>query len=296
MLQRPDAPQGKAPMAPSPSHAVIAPDARAPLGRLGTLEVHLARDADDVRRAQHLRYQVFHCERAAKASAEERRRRYDTDAFDAVCDHLLVVDTGGGARHPSRGARVVGTYRLLRQEIAARHGGFYSAAEFDVAALIARHPHLRFLELGRSCVAVPYRNRRTVELLWHGIWRYVLMHRIDAMFGCASFEGTNLETLAPALSYLHHFAAAEAQWQAHARPGRHAAMDRVGVDAVDAQAVWRGLPALIKGYLRLGARVGSGAVIDRHFRTTDVLMTLPVAAIDRRYIAYFGAAAERHAA
>jgi putative hemolysin len=295
MLQQLDTPQGRAPLALPPPHTASASDARAPLGRLGTLEVHLARDADDVRRAQHLRYQVFHGEMAAEASAATHWRQRDADAFDAICDHLLVVDCGGGA-HAAHGARVVGTYRLLRQEIAERHGGFYSAAEFDVAPLIARHPHLRFLELGRSCVAAPYRNRRTVELLWHGIWHYVRMHRVDAMFGCASFPGTCLETLAPALAYLHHFAAAQAPWQVRAQPGRHAAMGRLAADAIDAPAVWRGLPALIKGYLRLGARVGGGAVIDRRFRTTDVLMTLPVAAIDRRYIAYFGATGERHAA
>ena len=86
---------------------------------------------------------------------------------------------------------VVGTYRLLRQQLAEDHGGFYTAGEFDIAALIARHRDLHFLELGRSCVLAPYRNKRTVELLWHGIWTYVLQNRLDVMIGCASLDGTD---------------------------------------------------------------------------------------------------------
>ena len=146
------------------------------LGRLGSLEVRLARSAAEVRRAQRLRYRVFY-----KEGVGDRRRRdaavarRDIDAFDAICDHLLVVDHADAAT--ARRAPVVGTYRLLRQDIAERHGGFYTAAEFDIGELVAQHPQLRFLELGRSCVLAPYRNKRTVELLWHGIWTYVLQHR-----------------------------------------------------------------------------------------------------------------------
>src|SRR5690606_30028622 len=103
--------------------------------------------------------------------------RRDIDAYDALCDHLLVIDHGVKAK-------VVGTYRLLRQEVADRHRGFYTAGEYDIAPLLRSHPDLRFLELGRSCVLKPYRNKRTVELLWHGIWTYVLHHRIDVMIGC----------------------------------------------------------------------------------------------------------------
>ena len=119
----------------------------------------------------------------------------DRDAYDRFCDHLLVLDHAGGE------PEIVGTYRLLRQEVAAKRG-FYSAGEFDVEGLIARHPDRVFLELGRSCVLKPYRTKRTVELLWHGIWSYVRGHGIDAMIGCASLEGTDLNELAPQLALL----------------------------------------------------------------------------------------------
>jgi putative hemolysin len=95
--------------------------------------------------------------------------RRDKDAFDKICDHLLVIDH---AANPSISGNqpVVGTYRLLRQDVAERNSGFYTEDEFDISALIDRHASLRFLELGRSCVLPRYRNKRTVELLWHGIW------------------------------------------------------------------------------------------------------------------------------
>jgi putative hemolysin len=288
-----------------PPHAEPAQDARRPafarrisecggaLGRLGSLEVHLANDAKDVRRAQRLRYRVFYREMSARGAAAHLLRR-DADEYDGICDHLLVIDNIG--RSVRREPRVVGTYRLLRQDVAERHRGFYSAHEFDIAPLLARHRGLRFLELGRSCVAPPYRNRRTVNLLWHGIWRYVLAHRIDVMFGCASLEGVDPARLTLPLSYLHHFAAADETWRAQALPHSRAAVEVFPANGIDPRAAWRDLPTLIKGYLRLGARVGEGAVVDHRFGTTDVLIVLPVAAIDQRYIAHFGAAAERYAA
>src|SRR5581483_3257279 len=177
-----------------------------------------------------------------------------------------------------------------------RCGGFYSAAEFDVDALLTRHQGLRFLELGRSCVLAPYRNRRTVELLWHGIWAYVLQHRIDVMLGCASLDGTDPERLRLPLAFLHHFARAPQPWLAQALAGRRIDTNLMPREAIDPRAALRTLPPLIKGYLRLGASIGDGAVIDRQFGTTDVLIVLPVAAINTRYVAHFGCDASRHAA
>jgi putative hemolysin len=223
--------------------------------------------------------------------------RRDVDAYDAICDHLLVLDHEAPANaFRSAKPRVVGTYRLLRQEVADRHRGFYTAGEFDIAPMIASNPGLRFLELGRSCVLKPYRNKRTVELLWHGIWTYVLHHRIDVMFGCASLEGTDPGRLALPLSFLHHHASAPEAWRVRALPDRYTPMGLIAKDAVDPKAALHALPPLIKGYLRLGATFGEGAVVDRQFGTTDVLVILPVSAINKRYIEHFGPAADRHAA
>lgn len=267
------------------------------LGRSGTLQIRLARTSRDVRRAQRLRYQVFYEEMAAIPNARCRFLRRDIDAYDGVCDHLLVVDTARMDARPGRKPRpmVVGTYRLLRQEQAGALG-FYTQAEFDIAPLVARHPGKRFLELGRSCVMAEYRTKKTVELLWHGIWAYVRHHRIDVMFGCASLEGTEPAALAQRLAFLHHHARAEGEWHASAHRRHHVPMDTLPTHAIEAKAALKALPPLLKGYLRVGARFGDGAVIDRQFGTTDVLVVLPVAQIDPRYVEYYGAGGERYAA
>ena len=257
------------------------------LGRMGPLEVRLAQDKRDVKRAQRLRYTVFYKDGTAIADAATMLAQRDKDAFDKICDHLMVIDH---AAKPSMSGKqpVVGTYRLLRHETAMKHGGFYTENEFDLADMIERHADLRFLELGRSCVLPRYRNKRTVELLWQGIWAYVKQNRFDVMIGCASFEGTDPDRLALPLSFLHHYARAPEAWRARAHPSRYVEMNRMAKEAIDSKAALRALPPLIKGYLRLGAHIGDGAVIDHQFGTTDVLIVMPVAAIGAKYIEHFG--------
>jgi putative hemolysin len=262
-------------------------------GRIGDLEVRLAGTRQDVKRAQRLRYQVFYEEMSAQPSITAQMRRRDEDAYDAVCDHLLVVDTaqrpaGEGWVNANR-LNVVGTYRVLRQDKAMRGPGFYTQSEYDIAPLIKARPHARFMELGRSCVLKPYRNKRSVELLWHGLWTYVREHKVDVMIGCASFEGTDPKAHAMALSFLHHHAMAPAEWRCRAHARLHVPMDLIAKERIDTKAALKALPPLIKGYLRLGAFVGDGAVIDRQFGTTDVLVILPVEKIDPRYFGHFGA-------
>jgi L-ornithine Nalpha-acyltransferase len=266
-------------------------------GQLGNLEVRLARSRSEIKLAQRLRYQVFYEEMTAVPSRLAQFRRRDEDAYDAICDHLLVVDLDETRRRSAMGRnvapKVVGTYRVLRQDIAERGLGFYTASEYDIQPLIAeKSARYRFMELGRSCVLAPYRNKRSVELLWHGLWTYVREHKIDVMIGCASFEGTDPNAHAEALSFLHHNALAPPEWRCRARNGLHVPMDRIAKDALNPKAALKGIPPLIKGYLRLGAFIGDGAVIDHQFGTTDVLIILPVEKIDPRYFEHYGAPQE----
>jgi putative hemolysin len=262
-----------------------------PLGRLGSLEVRLARSGEEVKQAQRLRYRVFYEEMSAVANVRALFSGRDRDPFDRICDHLLVLD------HSVMGPpEIVGTYRLLRQEIAEKRKGFYSAGEFDIAPLIARHPGRVFLELGRSCVLKPYRTKRTVELLWHGIWSYVRQHNIDVMIGCASLSGTDPKRLAPQLAFLRRSAPAPAEWRVKALPGRGIALDRLSDGGTSQATVLRQLPPLVKGYLRLGGYVCEEAVVDWQFGTTDVFIVLPLERINARYINYYGPDASRHAA
>lgn len=268
-------------------------DRGATLGRIGPLEVRLARDSSEIAAAQEIRYRVFYDELGARRDVAHALDQRDADRFDAICDHLLVFDTSiAGPEH----RRIVGTYRLLRQEAAASAGGFYSNDEFELEKLVARHPSLKFLELGRSCVLPAYRSKRTIEVLWQGIWAYINHYSVGVMTGCASFHGTDPFAHAEALSYLAHHCRTEGPWAVRAVAERYVAMDMMPPEAVSARSAIAALPPLIKGYLRLGAKIGDGCVVDRDFCTTDVFIVLPVAALSTRYVNYYASEAERFAA
>jgi putative hemolysin len=259
-------------------------------GRLGSLEVRLARKRSEIRHAQRLRYKVFYEEMSAVPSALAMLSRRDEDAYDAVFDHLLVIDRGDpGDGRRWRRSKVVGTYRMMRQEVADLNDGFYTQGEYDIAPLLAAKPDYSFMELGRSCVLKPYRNKRTLELLWQGVWSYVREHGADVMIGCASFEGTDPSAHAEALSFLHHTALAPEDWRVRAHQHLRVDMNMMPREAVNVRAAMKALPPLIKGYLRVGAYVGDGAVIDHQFGTTDVFVIMPVEAIKSRYFDQFGA-------
>ncbi|CAN7564093.1 GNAT family N-acetyltransferase [Pararhizobium sp. LjRoot235] len=262
------------------------------LGRIGNLETRLARNASEIDAAQAVRYKVFVEEMKAQIPQDAEHRKRDADAWDPVCDHLLVLDTSIEGDPEDQ---IVGTYRLLRQDVAARTGGFYSASEFSVGSLLVRHPDKTFMELGRSCVLPQYRTKRTVELLWQGNWAYALKYGVDAMFGCGSFPGVIPEEHALALSFLHHNMVVPEEWDVSARPELFRTMDLMPAEAINMRKALAALPPLIKGYMRLGAMVGKGAVVDHAFRTTDVLIVLPITNISGRYLNYYGADAGRFA-
>ncbi len=247
------------------------------------LTVRLASDQREVRAAQKLRYRVFYEEKDAQPTTQMAAARRDYDSFDHVCDHLLVLD-----ETPGRHAEVVGTYRLLRGDAAYRADGFYSASEFDLSPLQeAVDDPARLLECGRSCVDIRYRTNTTIQHLWRGIADYVTAYASSYLFGCASLPGTHPALLAEQLSYLHHFHAAPSGLRVSALPGGRVDMDLMPVEAINPKRVWRALPALLRGYLRVGAFVGDGAFIDRQFGTTDVFVVLPVANIETRYLDHF---------
>lgn len=274
--------------------AMISADDPNSFGHSGSLEVRLSRNAQEIDAAQKLRYHVFYEEMSAKPDAETLARKRDFDRFDDFCDHLLVIDHKLGDSLDA----VVGCYRLLRQDVAEKNGGFYTASEYDIAPLLARAgADMQFLELGRSCVLPPYRNKPTVELLWQGIIRYLSLHKLDVMFGCASFNTTNPDEIALPLSYLHHEFSAPPEWHVRALPDRYVEMNRVAKEDVNARDAIRAVPPMIKGYLRAGCYIGDGAVVDEQFGTTDVLIIFPVSKISERYLtkwaAKFGAPPEK---
>ena len=263
-------------LAPTP-----APENRLIDERAGQLQVRLAETWDEVDAALALRYRVFFDEMKARATPGIVAKQRDVDEFDPYCDHLLVIDNALGAGPEA----VVGTYRMLRRPGAAKVGRFYSSSEYDVGPII-NYPG-PILEMGRSCIDAGHRTRAAMQLLWKGVTAYVLAHRIDILFGCASLHGTDPAEMKLPLSYLYHHHLAPPELRPVALPARHVGMNLLSKDSIDAKAAMRDLPPMIKGYLRLGGVVGDGAVIDHDFNTVDVLVYVDMRRVSEKYYRHY---------
>jgi putative hemolysin len=245
--------------------------------RSRNFQLRLAETPEEVAASQALRYRVFVEEMAATPTPEQRATRREFDDFDAYCDHLLVFDANAG---PPPG-RVVGTYRFMRRQSAARAGGFYTATEYDISALESYKGEV--MELGRSCVDPDYRASSSMQLVWRGIADYVMHFGVDLMFGCASLPTTEPAEIAGALSYLYFHHLAPPGLRPRALPERYVKMDRLPSEQIDPKAALQTLPPLIKGYLRLGGFVGDGAVVDYDFGTTDVCVVVKTDLVTDKY-------------
>ena len=249
--------------------------------RAGNLGVRLARTPAEIDKVQSLRFRVFYQEMGATPDPLTAAAQRDRDAFDAVADHLLVVDHAIGPGPEG----IVGTYRMIQRDGAARLGRFYSADEYDITRVV-NFPG-RVLELGRSCVDEAYRGRAAMQLLWRGIAAYVFYHQIDLMFGCASLPGTDPDALAQELTYLYQNHLAPPALRPRALPHRYIDMRRMDPDGIDARRALGQLPPLIKGYLRLGGFVGDGAVIDPQFNTIDVAVVVKTDLVTDKYYRHY---------
>ncbi len=234
-----------------------------------------ARTSDEVREAQRLRYQVFAEEMGARLEVPAGTPAgHDADRFDAYCEHLLVrARTTGDEPAP-----VIGTYRVLTPEAAARAGGFYSETEFDLAPLASLRS--RMVELGRSCVHPDWRSGSAILTLWGALAEFMHRNQLDTMIGCASISmrdgGHSAASLWERLCQTH-MAPEELRVQARLPLPVHEL--RTDLDAEP--------PALIKGYLRCGARVLGAPAWDPDFNTADLPMMMRIADLPARYRRHF---------
>lgn len=234
-----------------------------------TYSVLLSTDAREVALAQRLRHDVFATELGAHLVGAHDG--LDVDHFDAFCDHLLVREERTGA--------IVGCYRVLPPEAATAAGGLYTGTEFDLAALAPLLPHL--VETGRSCVHPDHRSGAVMGLMWAGLLRYLVLTGNRWMLGCASvpLDGGG----APAAGV--RAVLREKAWAApehRTTPLRPVVLD--GVDLADVPVPLRPrLPALLAGYVRLGARVCGEPAWDPDFGVADFPVLLGLDDVDPRY-------------
>ncbi len=226
--------------------------------------VKLAETPEELQAAQRLRYEVFVAELGGGGALVDHQQRLERDRFDPYFDHMILTQNATG--------RVVGVYRVLRSEGAEAAGGFYSEGEYDLAPL--KSSGRRLLELGRSCLHPAYRGGLAMHCLWQALAAYVAQHRIEVLFGVASFHGTDAYALAQPLALLHHQYLAPRELRVRALDKSFQDMSLVDEADLDRKAAMMQVPSLIKAYLRLGGCVGEGAFVDHAFNTTDVCLIL----------------------
>jgi putative hemolysin len=227
-----------------------------------------------------LRYEVFVRELGGGGAGVNHALRTESDAFDEHAQHLIAMDRDAGDA-------VVGVYRVMTAEMAAKAGRFYSEDEFDLTAL--RTSGRKILELGRSCVHPNYRDGVTMFHLWQRLAEYVLSDDFEILFGVASFHGTDPMKYAHALSNLAASYAAPDHLRTKSK--KYQTMALVGKFHIDRNTAIRETPSLIKSYLRLGGVVGDGAFIDDVFNTVDVCLIMDTVTMSQRHREIYSKAA-----
>lgn len=228
----------------------------------------LAKNEEEIRAAQALRYRVFAEEMGAQLKTREAG--LDQDLFDPYCDHLLVRNHDTG--------EVIGTYRILPPEQAKRLGSYYSDTEFDLTRLNSVRNQL--VEVGRSCVHPEHRTGAVITLLWAGLAQYMIERGYQYLIGCASMTmGDGGHAAASLYRQLAQNHLAPSEWRTTPRCALplDSLNQRLNVDA----------PPLIKGYLRLGAMICGAPAWDPDFNTADFLVLLPMQKLNQRYAKHF---------
>ena len=210
-----------------------------------------------------------------KSFFENSYKKIDSDEFDQFCDHLVVIDKSVASDF------VVGTYRLLLKEKKENYRRFYSESEFEIRNLFKKN--ISMLEAGRSCVDRNYRDGNIIKLLWRGLAFYIIQKKVDLIFGCASFPSSNYSEFKTQLSYLNHFHKPPQRFSTCPKDKFKADIDILSSKNINKDEEFRFLPPLIKAYIRAGAWVGKGAVVDKKFNTTDVLIILKSENIIKKY-------------
>ena len=242
-------------------------------------DVKLAESRNEIKLAQKLRYKVFFSERIHSPILNIGNFRRDSDKFDNYADHIIVKFR----KSKFSKAKVIGTYRLLKQSVADKKSGFYSCDEFNLDNLLNSKIYKNMLELSRSCISQKFRNKNVLKLMWNEIYRYINENNIDALFGTASFLDTNINKIEDQLIYLNNNYKMSENIKVNALTNYKVKVDYEKKIDINLKLVSR-LPTLIKAYLKFNATIGEGAVIDKKFKTTDVFVFLPIEEINKDYV------------
>jgi L-ornithine Nalpha-acyltransferase len=245
------------------------------------LSLKIADSEAEIIAAQKLRYDVFYKELGAHPVRDMAQQERDYDEYDALCDHLLVIDEA-----MPDGQKIVGTYRIaLMDRVNAKGSKLYTETEFDISKLKSKNG--KIMEISRSCVLPSHRGKSAINLLWKGIAAYVFGQKIDYLIGTPSFPGTDIKAFEEDLAYLNAYHAAPEDIRPRTLDPYYLPLPVVPKENINVKRAFMNLPPLIKGYLRVGTLIGDGLYIDEQFNCTDISVVTEIATVDDRYFNHY---------
>ncbi|PJZ69814.1 hemolysin [Leptospira perolatii] len=242
------------------------------------LQVKIAENQLEIERTLALRYDVFNLE-LGEGLPQSAATRKDRDEYDLFCDHLIVIDQ-------NRDDMIVGTYRILRREVAKANLGFYSDNEFDITKIyeLKEEP----AEIGRSCVHPEYRDGSVISLLWAGLGEYMKKKGVRYLFGCGSVHNTDTQAANEVYAFLKDKnALLTGEFDVKPLPGYEIPGFNPNYEAGDMKEVSKRIPSLIKGYIRAGSLMCGTPALDSVFKTIDFFILFDIKDIEARYSKHY---------
>ena len=234
---------------------------RMPRFQAGHYSVQFATSESQITEAQALRYRVFYQEHQGKPSDEMVRFEREVDEWDPIAFHIVVTDQNANNT-------VVGTLRLVSNSCLLPNQFFYTEKAFNLTKL--RGKYTRILELSRYCIAPAGRSGVILMLIWKFAMKFIIDNGYQLMLGCASFPGTDISKHRDILTYLYHNNLAPAELMPEPIIKNAVAISNFANQPSAWEQAKKAVPTLLRGYLKLGAKISDTAIIDPQFNTVFV--------------------------
>lgn len=241
-------------------------------------EVKIAQDEFEIEGALKLRHEVFKLEMGS-GRQDDDNTGFDRDAYDSACDHLIVID--------KTVPKIVGTYRLLRGSKVDKNLGFYSEKSFDIHNITKLSDGFEIVELGRSCIHRDYRTRPVINLLWNGIAKYIKDFQIRYLFGHARLLSKDPKDVSHVFQYITERFYSGPEFRVYPKPASKFQGLQKNVEIGNPREIIRMLPALIKGYIRVGVKVCGLPAVNTDLGSVVIFILLDVENISRAYKEHF---------
>ena len=246
-------------------------------------EIRFIQNKVELIESQKLRHKVFIEEMGGSRNNLSLISNSESDKFDDFCRHLIIIDHKNSTQFPN--GKIIGVTRLMLTEDSENGIGFYCSQEFNLNPIISTKKEC--LEIGRICIHNEYRNTLVLHYLWIELGSFCSKRGVKILFGVASFTGNNIKKIEMALSHIHNDYLAPPKIRPMALEHGYIKMNMVPKEEINKLNALKQMPSLLKSYLRLGAKVGEGAFIDKELNTIDILIMLDVSNMTNKYKLYY---------